>query len=113
MKLYLSMRNNSSIPDIISHIRKDEASNEIYYQSNEEHSIGVAKLAKCFADSFGMGEWGYALGLLHDKGKEKHQFQSYIRDVNGIPRYTDYTREGKTHAFVGAVLAKTFMALKR
>lgn len=107
MKLYLSMRNNSSIPDIISHIRKDEASNEIYYQSNEEHSIGVAKLAKCFADSFGMGEWGYALGLLHDKGKEKHQFQSYIRDVNGIPGYTDYTREGKTHAFVGAVMAKS------
>lgn len=93
-------------PEIVSHIRRDDTSQTIFCQSNREHSLGVANLAKRFAEAFGMGGWGYALGLLHDKGKEKHQFQSYIRDVNGIPGYTDYTRDGKSHAYVGAILAR-------
>ena len=92
------MKNNTMNTDIISHIRRDDTDQTVFCQSNREHSMGVANLAKRFAEAFGMGGWGYALGLLHDKGKEKHQFQSYIRDVNGIPGYTDYTREGKSHA---------------
>lgn len=96
----------TTIPENISHIRRDETNQTVSYQSNKEHCIGVAKLAKNFAEEFGMGEWGYTMGLLHDKGKEKHQFQSYIRDVNGIPGYSDYTMEGKAHAYVGAVIAR-------
>lgn len=94
------------IPENISHIRRDEINQTVSYQSNEEHCLGVARLAKSFAEEFGMGEWGYTLGLLHDKGKEKRQFQSYIRDVNGIPGYSDYTMEGKAHAYVGAIIAR-------
>lgn len=94
------------IPATISHIRVDEIGKIISCQSNEAHSLGVAKLAKCFADGFGMGTWGYILGLLHDKGKEKHQFQAYIRAVNGISSHSDYTWEGKAHAYVGALLAQ-------
>lgn len=93
-------------PEIISHIRIDDTGQTIFCQSNREHSLGVANLAKRFAEAFGMGGWGYALGLLHDKGKEKQQFQSYIRDVNGIPGFADYTQEGKSHAYVGAILAR-------
>lgn len=92
--------------EIISHIRIDDADQTIYTQSNNDHCLGVANLAKTFADAFGMGEWGYILGLLHDKGKEKRQFQAYIRDVNGIPGHYDYTFEGKAHAYVGAIMAK-------
>ncbi|MGN0007906.1 MAG: CRISPR-associated helicase Cas3' [Alistipes sp.] len=92
------------IPKIISHIRRDATG--VSYQSNEEHSLGVANLTKKFAAAFGMAEWGYVLGLLHDKGKEKKQFQEYIRDVNGMQGYTDYTQEGKKHAYVGAIVAE-------
>ena len=91
---------------IISHIRKDETGRIVSCQSNEEHSLGVASLARHFADTFGMGEWGYLLGLLHDKGKEKRQFQEYIRDVNGIAGCSNYTQEGKSHAYVGALMAR-------
>lgn len=95
-----------NITENISHIRRNEINQTVSYQSNKEHCLGVAGLAKSFAEEFGMGEWGYTMGLLHDKGKEKHQFQSYIRDVNGIPGYSDYTRDGKAHAYVGAIIAK-------
>ena len=72
------------VPKFISHIRKNPDGEIAAYQSNEEHCLGVAILARQFASEFGMGDWGYALGLLHDKGKEKKEFQDYIRDVNGI-----------------------------
>ena len=59
----------------VSHLRKGQNGEIEAVQSNEEHSLGVAKLAAQFADEFGMASWGYTLGLLHDKGKEKHAFQ--------------------------------------
>lgn len=63
----------------------------------------MAKLAKEFASEFEMGEWGYIIGLLHDKGKEKKDFQNYIRRANGLKAepYKD-----KSHAYVGALLSK-------
>ncbi len=90
---------------IVSRLRQD-GKGEYVCQSNDEHCRNVAELANKFAASFGMGEWGYVLGQLHDKGKEKHQFQEYIRDANGIPGHSHYTREGKTHAYVGALEAR-------
>ena len=54
----------------ISHLRMmDEMSNKWLFQSNEEHSKGVAKLAASFAQKVGFEDWGIVLGLLHDKGK--------------------------------------------
>ncbi len=74
-------------------------------QSCEEHNIGVAKLAESFASEFGFGKWGYAMGMLHDKGKEKSDFQNYIRKTSGydtsVPCWKD-----KSHAYVGALIAK-------
>ncbi|MGM9709123.1 MAG: CRISPR-associated helicase Cas3' [Prevotella sp.] len=99
------MKDQNTVQVIVSHIRRDENERLFFLQSNEEHSLGVAHLAKCFAGEWGMGEWGYTLGLLHDKGKEKHQFQEYIRDANGISGHSDYTWEGKAHAYVGALMA--------
>lgn len=99
------MKTKSLPSEIISHIRIDDEGH-LFFQSNAEHSAGVANLAKSFADSFGMPDWGYILGLLHDKGKEKRQFQEYIRDVNGIDGHSDYSKFGKAHSFVGGILAK-------
>ena len=92
------------VPKFISHIRKNPDGEIAACQSNEEHCLGVAILARQFASEFGMGDWGYALGLLHDKGKEKKEFQDYIRDVNGISGHKGWTPQGKAHAYVGALL---------
>lgn len=94
-------------PRYISHIRKDADGNIVAYQSNEEHSYGVAELAERFAGEFGMGDFGRIMGLLHDKGKEKDEFQNYIRFQNELTDKKAYTQEGKAHAYVGGVLAKS------
>ena len=93
-------------PNTISHLRKkDENTNEWLFQSNEEHSEGVAKLAAAFANQIGFGDWGAVLGKLHDKGKEQKEFQSYIRKVSGyMPEIKNV--EKTPHAFVGALMAK-------
>lgn len=86
---------------IISHIRKKD----LAIQTNEAHSCGVAERAESFTQALSMPEWGTFLGLLHDKGKEKKDFQTYIRLMNELP--TDSrTYQDKTHAYVGALLAK-------
>lgn len=90
--------------DIISHINLNFPEGK-QIQTNEEHSKGVASLAKKFASEFGMGEWGYAMGILHDKGKEQQAFQDYIRIINGISA-TPLNGRDKSHAYVGALLAK-------
>lgn len=89
-------------PIYISHIRKNP-SGELSIQSNEEHQQNVAALAATFAGEFGMSDWGHFIGVIHDKGKERDDFQYYIRRENGIdaPLYND-----KTHAWIGALLAK-------
>ncbi len=87
---------------IISHIKRN-TDGSLSCQTNEEHQQGVARLASSFAAEFGMADWGYFIGMIHDKGKERDDFQNYIRRENGIdaPSYED-----KTHAWIGALLAK-------
>lgn len=93
-------------PNVISHLRRiNKQTNEWLFQSNEEHSVGVAKLAAIFADKIGFGDWGTVLGKLHDKGKEQKEFQSYIRKFSGyMPEIRNVERT--PHAFVGALMAK-------
>ena len=58
------------VPKYISHLKVDEREEQDWmFQSNEEHSEGVGRLAASFADRIGFGDWGIALGRLHDKGK--------------------------------------------
>ena len=76
-------------------------------QSNDEHQRGVAEKAERFAAEFGMGEWGRVLGLLHDKGKEQHDFQTYIKKVSGLcPELM--VRNHPNHAYVGALIAQKY-----
>lgn len=87
--------------EIIAHIRQLDKC----IQTNQEHSTGVACLAEHFTQEIGLPGWGAFLGQLHDKGKEKKDFQTYIRMKNDLP--TDScTYQDKTHAYVGALLAK-------
>lgn len=93
------------IPTHISHIRITQQGG-YECQSNEEHSLGVAQLARQFSSEFGMGDFGYVMGILHDKGKEKREFQEYILDANNVPGHKNWTQTGKTHAYVGGLIAK-------
>ena len=72
-------------------------------QSNDAHCAGVACLASKYASDFGFGNWGRLLGLLHDRGKEKTDFQNYIKYRSGystIPtKWSD-----KSHSQVGAII---------
>jgi len=52
-----------------------------------------------------MEEWGRVMGLLHDKGKEKKDFQNYIKTVGGIVDNPLHWND-KDHAYVGALIAK-------
>ncbi len=89
---------------IISHIKQEETSGSWKIQTNAEHCKGVAELAKLFASKFNMGDWGYYMGLLHDKGKERYSFQQYIQKVSGYDPNANWHGEDKRHAYIGAQL---------
>lgn len=75
-------------------------------QSLDNHVKGVATLAAQFASGFGLGEYAYIMGLLHDKGKERHDFQAYIRQSAGMPmeEYAHFKITDKQHAYIGAAM---------
>lgn len=87
---------------IISHLRQEE-DGSWSIQTNESHHEGVARLASEYASKFGMGEWGRLIGLLHDRGKERNGFQSYIRRISGYEPDAPYAGE-KDHSMIGGVI---------
>lgn len=94
---------------IISHLYRDKESGQWILQTNDAHQKGVAELSASFAGQFGLPSWGYTLGILHDKGKERGAFQQYIRMTNGL-LVTDGKLYGEHHhAFVGGILAMELM----
>lgn len=90
---------------IISHLYSNKENGQWIIQTNDEHQKGVAELAATFAKQLGLPTWGYFLGILHDKGKERHAFQQYIRTVNGLPITDTKHYENHHHAFVGGLIA--------
>lgn len=62
-------------------------------------------MAETFSEPFGYAGFGYVLGMLHDKGKEKTDFQKYIRSMSGLAD-SHLVWENKDHAYVGALLSK-------
>ena len=86
---------------IISHI-----DNNGTIQSNAEHQQGVAERSKLFAEEFDMGDCGFIMGLLHDKGKEQKEWQKYIQGVTGYNKEYANIKTGPNHSYVGAVIAQ-------
>lgn len=86
---------------IISHLYCKDGTWHI--QSNEAHCAGTARYASEFASEFGMREWGELIGLMHDRGKEKQGFQSYIKKESGYDESCK-SNDNKNHSYVGAVL---------
>ena len=73
----------------------------------EGHLEGVAALAESFANVFNAGEFAKCVGLLHDLGKFKTDFQNYIRQASGYDtEESDDFGVGKVdHSAAGAIWA--------
>lgn len=69
---------------------------EAEWQTLEEHLHNVADLAEGFAASFGAGACGRALGLLHDAGKCRAEFQRRLR---GESVRADHSTAGARYAY--------------
>lgn len=92
----------------IAHISQNAAGDWLL-QSLDDHCNGVADLAATFAAQFGMSTWGSELGLLHDQGKRRSTFQSYIKRASGYDTSSPYSSE-HTHAAIGAISASQIYA---
>lgn len=73
------------------------------WQLLKEHLLGVAELAKRFAEEARPGdcafhEAAYVAGLLHDLGKYRPEFQEYIRGKRGKGETTRHKQVGAAHA---------------
>lgn len=64
--------------ELISHIYQDYVGHWII-QSNEEHSVGVARLASRFAGEFGMSEWGKFWGYFMTRVRNHMLFSSILK----------------------------------
>ena len=58
------------------------------FHSLTSHCLEVARLSRGFAETLGMSEIAYFLGLTHDLGKFKPEFQKYLRDCYLATWYT-------------------------
>lgn len=73
------------LPDWVAHTPTKEKPE--HWHLFTKHTREVAEWAREYASAFGAGELAYYLGLLHDLGKLKQEFQQYLFDCSrGIPR---------------------------
>ena len=72
------------------------------WQTLQDHCNGVASLCSGFAGAFGSDTHGKLLGEVHDIGKSRPSFQSYLRRCNGMEDgEADYG--DRSHSGAGAV----------
>lgn len=83
------------------------------WQTLDVHAANVAERAAAFAHSFGSEAWARLLGELHDIGKARRSFQSYLAHANGLGD-SDYDASEHSHSGAGACWAvKRFGCLGR
>lgn len=77
-----------------------------------KHLLGVAELARRFAEPIGAGEWAYTAGLWHDLGKFSAAFQQYLQGASSNDAHVADIKGGIDHASAGAQhAANTFKLL--
>ena len=84
------------MPDVYAHSRPESPIKD--WQSLQEHCNGVSRLCSAFANSFCCELFGALVGEVHDIGKSRSSFQSYLRRCNGIEDdeadYGDHSHSG-------------------
>lgn len=91
--------------EFLAHVRKDE-NEQWQLHLLKEHLCEVAKLSGQFSSKFGAESFGHLIGLWHDLGKYKDDFQERIGIKSGYDEEAHL--EGKTaksvkHAVSGAI----------
>ena len=71
----------------------------VEWQTLDAHSKAVAELAKAFASHLRAGEWGRAVGLLHDVGKARLPFQEMLKGMRTKDDETHHAKYGAKLAF--------------
>ena len=72
------------------------------WQTLQDHCKAVAGMAASFASSFASSKCGWLLGKVHDLGKARASFQSYLYRCNGVED-SDPDFGDRTHASAGAI----------
>ena len=78
------------------------------WQTLEAHSKAVAVLANDFAMHLRAGEWGQAVGLLHDVGKARRPFQEMLKGSRTKDDDTHHAKYGAKLAFDASSLPLAF-----
>lgn len=73
------------------------------WQTLDTHAANVAERAAAFARPFGSADWARLLGVIHDVGKARRAFQSYLAHVNGLGD-ADYDASDHSHSGVRAYM---------
>ena len=80
----------------------------VEWQTLDAHSKAVAELAKAFALHLRAGEWGRAVGLLHDVGKARLPFQEMLKGLRVKGEETHHAKYGAKLAFGAGSLPLAF-----
>ena len=78
---------------MIYYAHSAEELSEEYWQTLQEHLVGVANMAQKSASKFSAAELGYVAGLLHDLGKYTEDFQQRLRGGQRVDHATAGAQE--------------------
>lgn len=92
--------------EVFAHSKEDRPVAE--WQTLDAHAKAVAELAKAFASHLRAGEWGRAVGLLHDAGKARLSFQEMLKGLRAKGEETHHAKYGAKLAFDAGSLPLAF-----
>ena len=102
------MKTQEQFDRYIAHVRKKDDGIWDDPHLLSAHVAETAKRAQGFAAKFSSAEWGKAIGLLHDAGKGRPEWQAYLGRKSGYDEEAHLEgKKGKIpHAIHGAKLAE-------